>query len=156
MPVSFIVFMASQAHINEANANVPCSFATVKRDFVTKCFRGGYASSICRFACKFVKIFDVQRIDFHVKFVDRIFDIATMLDKAGDAAQRARGHQFHGLGVQNATRPHEFSIEFSGPLDDLAELYGEDVLPKGGAIELTDKPGFSIELNEAAVARLKA
>ena len=42
--------------------------------------------------------------------------------------------------VQNATRPHEFSIEFSGPLDELADLYGEDVLPKGGEMHLTDKP----------------
>jgi len=58
--------------------------------------------------------------------------------------------------VQNATRPHEFSIEFSGPLDDLAALYGEDVLPKNGVVELSDKPGFGIELNEAAVARLTA
>jgi L-alanine-DL-glutamate epimerase-like enolase superfamily enzyme len=58
--------------------------------------------------------------------------------------------------VQNATRPHEFSIEFSGPLDELAELYGDDVLPKDGAMELSDKPGFGIDLNEAAVARLTA
>ena len=58
--------------------------------------------------------------------------------------------------VQNATRPHEFSVEFSGPLDDLAELFGEGVLPKDGTMELTDKPGFGIELNEAAVARLTA
>ena len=36
---------------------------------------------------------------------------------------------------QNATRPHEFSIEFSGPLDDVAELFGESVLPKDGAME---------------------
>ena len=56
--------------------------------------------------------------------------------------------------VQNATRPHEFSIEFSGPLDDVADLYGEDVLPLDGAMTLTDRPGFGIELNEKALARL--
>ena len=55
---------------------------------------------------------------------------------------------------QNATRPHEFSIEFSGPLDEVAELYGEDVLPREGTITLTDKPGLGIDLNEAAVERL--
>ena len=57
--------------------------------------------------------------------------------------------------IQNATRPHEFSIEFSGPLDEVAELFGENVLPKGGNMVLTDKPGLGIELNEAAVQRLK-
>ena len=55
--------------------------------------------------------------------------------------------------VENATRPHEFSAEFSGPLDDIAELYGEHVLPKHGIMELTERPGFGIELNEAAVSR---
>ena len=55
--------------------------------------------------------------------------------------------------VENATRPHEFSTEFSGPLDDVAELYGEHVLPKNGVIELTERPGLGIELNEAAVSR---
>ena len=93
--------------------------------------------------------------------VKRIFDMATTLNKPvmphspqAGISSMASLHVY--ATVQNATRPHEFSIEFSGPLDDLAELYGEDVLPKNGAIELTDKPGFGIELNEAAVARLKA
>ena len=56
--------------------------------------------------------------------------------------------------VQNATRPHEYSTEFSGPLDDVADLFGAAVLPKNGAIELSDRPGLGIELNESAVARL--
>jgi D-arabinonate dehydratase/D-galactarolactone cycloisomerase len=56
--------------------------------------------------------------------------------------------------VQNGVRPHEFSTEFSGPLDDLAELYGEGVLPKDGDMVLSDRPGLGIELNEAAVARM--
>ena len=55
--------------------------------------------------------------------------------------------------VENTTRPHEFSAEFSGPLDDVAELYGERVLPVNGITQLTEKPGFGIELNEAAVSR---
>ena len=56
--------------------------------------------------------------------------------------------------VQNAPRPHEFSAEFSGPLDDVAELYGDGVLPKDGRMNLSSRPGLGIELNEAAVARL--
>lgn len=93
--------------------------------------------------------------------VKRIFDMATTLNKPvmphspqAGISSMASLHVY--ATVQNATRPHEFSIEFSGPLNDLAELYGEDVLPKNGAMQLTDKPGFGIELNEAAVARLTA
>ena len=93
--------------------------------------------------------------------VKRIFDMATTLNKPvmphspqAGISSMASLHVY--ATVQNATRPHEFSIEFSGPLDDLAALYGEDVLPKNGAMQLTDKPGFGIELNEAAVARLTA
>ena len=56
--------------------------------------------------------------------------------------------------VQNATRPHEFSTEFSGPLDDVAELYGDSVIPKKGNMELSDAPGLGIELNEKAVAKM--
>ena len=56
--------------------------------------------------------------------------------------------------VQNAVRPHEFSTEFSGPLDDVEELYGDGVIPKNGNMELSDRPGLGIELNEDAVARL--
>ena len=93
--------------------------------------------------------------------VKRIFDMATTLNKPvmphspqAGISSMASLHVY--ATVQNATRPHEFSIEFSGPLDDLADLYGEDALPKDGAMQLTDKPGFGIELNEAAVARLTA
>ena len=56
--------------------------------------------------------------------------------------------------VQNATRPHEFSTEFSGPLDDVADLYGDGVLPKDGNMILSDRPGLGIELKETAVTKL--
>ena len=56
--------------------------------------------------------------------------------------------------VQNAVRPHEFSTEFSGPLEEVEELYGDGVIPKNGNMELSDRPGLGIELNEDAVARL--
>ena len=57
--------------------------------------------------------------------------------------------------IKNAVRPHEFSTEFSPPLEEIAELYGEHVVPKSGTITLTDKPGLGIDLNEAALERLK-
>ena len=56
--------------------------------------------------------------------------------------------------VQNATRPHEYSEEFSSPIDDVVALYGKSVLPRNGCIKLSDRPGYGIELNEAAVERL--
>ena len=56
--------------------------------------------------------------------------------------------------VTNATRPHEFSTEFSGPLDEIAELYGQSVIPDSqGNIHLSDNPGLGIDINEAAIKR---
>ena len=91
--------------------------------------------------------------------VKRIFDMATTLDKpvmphSPQAGINSMASLHVYATVQNATRPHEFSIEFSGPLDEVGGLFGEDVLPKDGVMTLTDKPGFGIELDEAAVARL--
>ena len=91
--------------------------------------------------------------------VKRIFEMATTLDKpvmphSPQAGINSMASLHVYATVQNATRPHEFSTEFSGPLDDVAELYGEDVLPRDGAMTLTDRPGFGIELNETALARL--
>ena len=91
--------------------------------------------------------------------VKRIFEMATTLDKpvmphSPQAGINSMASLHVYATVQNATRPHEFSTEFSGPLDDVADLYGEDVLPRDGAMTLTDRPGFGIELNERALARL--
>ena len=58
--------------------------------------------------------------------------------------------------IKNAVRPHEFSTEFAPPLDQIAELYGEHVIPQNGTITLTDKPGLGIDLNEAALAKYAA
>ena len=93
--------------------------------------------------------------------VKRIYEMATTLDKpvmphSPQAGINSMASLHVYATVQNATRPHEFSIEFSGPLDGVGELYGEDVLPKNGVMELTDKPGFGIDLDETAVARLTA
>ena len=58
--------------------------------------------------------------------------------------------------IKNAIRPHEFSTEFAPPLDDIAALYGDHVVPTDGVITLTDKPGLGIDLDERALARLAA
>ncbi len=92
--------------------------------------------------------------------VKRIYDMATTLNKpVMPHSPQAGINSIASLHVystiENATRPHEYSVEFSGPLDDLAALYGESVLPRDGCIELSDVPGFGIELDETAVQRLK-
>ena len=93
--------------------------------------------------------------------VKRIFDYATTIDKpVMPHSPQAGINSMASLHVYattlNANRPHEFSTEFSRPLEDVAELYGEHVLPKDGKIILTGRPGFGIDLNEAALQRLQA
>ncbi len=92
--------------------------------------------------------------------VKRIYDMATTLDKpimphSPQAGINSIASMHVYSTIQNAVRPHEYSEEFAGPLDDLADLYGEWVLPKDGRIQLRDTPGLGIELNETAVQRLK-
>jgi len=93
--------------------------------------------------------------------VKRIYDLATTWDKPvmphspqAGITSMASLHAYAYATVQNAVRPHEFSTEFSGPLDELAELYGEGVLPVKGNMHLSDRPGLGIELNETVVASL--
>jgi D-arabinonate dehydratase/D-galactarolactone cycloisomerase len=91
--------------------------------------------------------------------VKRIFEMAETLNKpvmphSPQAGINSMASLHVYATVQNATRPHEFSTEFSGPLDDVAELYGDSVVPKNGNMELNDRPGLGIELNEKAVVRL--
>jgi L-alanine-DL-glutamate epimerase-like enolase superfamily enzyme len=91
--------------------------------------------------------------------VKRIYELATMLDKPVMPHSPAAGinsmASLHAYStVQNGVRPHEFSTEFSGPLDDVQELYGESVIPVDGNMILSDRPGLGIELNEAAVAKM--
>lgn len=91
--------------------------------------------------------------------VKRIYELAETLDKPvmphspqAGINSMASLHVFST--VQTATRPHEFSTEFSGPLDEIAELYGESVIPKDGQMILSDAPGLGIELNEDAVTKM--
>jgi len=91
--------------------------------------------------------------------IKRVFDLSTMWNKpvmphSPQAGINSMASLHAYSTVQNAIRPHEFSTEFSGPLDDVEELYGDGVIPKNGNMELSDRPGLGIELNEDAVARL--
>ncbi len=93
--------------------------------------------------------------------VKRIYEMAVTLNKpvmphSPQAGINSMASLHAYATVQNGVRPHEFSTEFSGPLDELAELYGEGVIPKEGTMHLSDRPGLGIELNEAAVAKSSA
>ncbi|MDP7578531.1 MAG: mandelate racemase/muconate lactonizing enzyme family protein [SAR202 cluster bacterium] len=55
--------------------------------------------------------------------------------------------------VTNAVRPHEFSEEFTGPVDHVASLFIDPIIPKNGAISLTNRPGLGVELDEKALAK---
>ena len=54
--------------------------------------------------------------------------------------------------VTNAVRPHEFSEEFTGPVDHVAALFVDPILPENGVIKLSDRPGLGVELDEKALA----
>ena len=58
--------------------------------------------------------------------------------------------------VKNAVRPHEFSTEFAGPLEPVAELYGEAVLPVDGEMRVPDGPGYGIEVSESSLKSMRA
>lgn len=91
--------------------------------------------------------------------VKKIYELATMWNKpvmphSPQAGINSMASLHTYATVQNAVRPHEFSTEFSGPLDEVEELFGSGVIPKNGNMELSDGPGLGIDLNESAVARM--
>ena len=53
--------------------------------------------------------------------------------------------------VGNAIRPHEFSEEFTGPAERVAELFVEPIIPENGKIKLSDRPGLGLEFDEKAL-----
>ena len=55
--------------------------------------------------------------------------------------------------VTHAVRPHEFSEEFTGPAEHVAELFIDPIIPKNGTISLTNRPGLGVELDEKALAK---
>ena len=57
--------------------------------------------------------------------------------------------------VPSATRPHEYSVEYGPPPERIAELFEQPIEPAGGRIQLTDRPGLGLVLDESVVARLR-
>lgn len=49
--------------------------------------------------------------------------------------------------VANAVRPHEYSEEFTGTVEQIALLFKEPVIPVDGFITLPDRPGLGLELD---------
>ena len=50
--------------------------------------------------------------------------------------------------VKNATMPHEFSTEFSGPIDQIADVFDGISVPENGMANLSELPGLGITLNQ--------
>ena len=50
--------------------------------------------------------------------------------------------------VTNAVRPHEFSEEFTGPVENVAKLFKDPIVPENGSITLSDRPGLGLEYDE--------
>ena len=53
----------------------------------------------------------------------------------------------------NGTRPHEFSTEGTAPVEQIAELFVEPIIPEHGVIHLPDRPGLGLVLDETVLAR---
>ena len=58
--------------------------------------------------------------------------------------------------VTNAVRPHEYSEEFTGPVERIAELFVEPIVPEGGVIKLSARPGLGLELDQKALSKAVA
>ncbi len=88
----------------------------------------------------------------------RVFDLAEIWNKPvmphspfAGINSAASLHTYATL--QNAVRPHEYSTEGTAPVEQIAELFQEPIIPEGGVIHLPDRPGLGLILNEAALAR---
>jgi D-arabinonate dehydratase/D-galactarolactone cycloisomerase len=55
--------------------------------------------------------------------------------------------------VTHAVRPHEFSEEFTGPAESVAELFVDPIIPVNGEVTLSDRPGLGMEIDEKALAK---
>ena len=53
--------------------------------------------------------------------------------------------------VTNAVRPHEYSEEFTGPAERVAEIFVEPIIPENGVMTLPDRPGFGLEFDDKAL-----
>ncbi len=43
--------------------------------------------------------------------------------------------------------------EFTGPAEQIAELFVEPIIPENGVIQLSDRPGLGLEFDEAALKK---
>ena len=57
--------------------------------------------------------------------------------------------------VPSAVRPHEYSVEFGPPAEQIAELFREPALPDGGMFRLSDRPGLGLTLDAGVFDRLR-
>ena len=55
--------------------------------------------------------------------------------------------------VTNAVRPHEYSEEFTGPIERIAELFIDPMVPEDGKIKLSDRPGLGLEFDQKALSK---
>ena len=55
--------------------------------------------------------------------------------------------------ITNAVRPHEFSEEFTGPAERVAELFVDPIIPENGVIKLPDRPGFGLEFDDKVLEK---
>jgi L-alanine-DL-glutamate epimerase-like enolase superfamily enzyme len=90
--------------------------------------------------------------------VKRVYEMAVILNKpvmphspTAGINSAASLHAYSTVG--NATRPHEFSDEFSGDLGLITGLFKEPIMPEDGMIHLPDRPGLGLELDEDALAK---
>ena len=56
--------------------------------------------------------------------------------------------------IPTASRPHEYSVEYGPPPEQIAELFEQPIEPVGGRIQLPDRPGLGLVLDDRVVARL--
>ena len=56
--------------------------------------------------------------------------------------------------LQNGVRPHEYSTEGTAPIEQIAELFLEPIIPEGGVIHLPDRPGLGLMLDERVLRRV--
>jgi L-alanine-DL-glutamate epimerase-like enolase superfamily enzyme len=57
--------------------------------------------------------------------------------------------------VRGGVQPHEYSTEYGPAPERIAELFEEPVLPQGGRMQLSDRPGLGLTLRERVVERLR-
>jgi L-alanine-DL-glutamate epimerase-like enolase superfamily enzyme len=57
--------------------------------------------------------------------------------------------------VPGGTRPHEYSIEYGPPPEQIAALFEDPIVPSDGRIALSDRPGLGLTLDERVIDRLR-